>query len=75
MSPLRRATIYFEPELHRRLRLEAAASERTISELTGEAVEAYLAGLEADRALFAARGGEPNLPLEAVLKELERRGV
>ena len=38
----RRATVYFEAEIHRALRLKAAASERSISDLVNDAVKLTL---------------------------------
>ena len=38
----KRATIYFDPELHRALRLKAAETERSVSELVNEAVKLAL---------------------------------
>ncbi|MEX1348884.1 MAG: ribbon-helix-helix domain-containing protein [Desulfobacterales bacterium] len=37
-------TIYFEPEIHRALRLRAAETDRSFSELVNEAVQLSLAG-------------------------------
>ncbi len=35
----KRATIYFDPDLHKALRLKAAETSRSITELVNEAVE------------------------------------
>ena len=52
----KRATIYFDPALHRALKLKAAEAERSVSELVNEAVQAALAEDAAD---FEAVAGEP----------------
>ena len=70
----KRATVYFEPELHRALRLKAAETERSISDLVNEAVQHSLAEDAEDLAAFDDRVNEPNLPYEAVVKDLKRRG-
>ena len=70
----KRATIYFEPEIHRALRLKAAETDRSISELVNEAVQLSLAEDAEDLAAFDERVNEPNLPYEAVVKDLKRRG-
>ena len=70
----KRATIYLDPELHRALRLKAAETERSISDLVNEAVQLSLAEDAEDLAAFTARAAEPNLPFEDVVKELRRRG-
>jgi hypothetical protein len=74
METPRRATIYFDPELHRALRLKAAATERSISELVNEAVEITLAEDADDLEAFAERRGEPTLSFDEVVKDLKRRG-
>ena len=73
-SANKRATVYFDPELHRALRLKAAETERTLSELVNEAVKAALADDAEDLAAFEERAAEPDLPFESVVKDLKRRG-
>jgi len=70
----KRATIYFDPDLHRALRLKAAETDQSISELVNRAVKLTLAEDAEDLAAFEARTHEPNLPFEAVLKDLRQRG-
>jgi len=70
----KRATVYFEPEIHRALRLKAAETERSVSDLVNEAVQLSLAEDAEDLAAFDDRVNEPNLPYEAVVKGLKRRG-
>ena len=70
----KRATIYFEPEIHRALRLKAAETDRSVSDLVNEAVQLSLAEDAEDLAAFDERVNEPNLPYEAVVKDLRRRG-
>jgi hypothetical protein len=70
----KRATVYFDPELHRALRLKAAASERSVSELVNEAVQLSLSEDAEDLAAFEDRAQEPNLSFEEVVKDLKRRG-
>lgn len=70
----KRATVYFDPELHRALRLKAAETERSLSELVNEAVKLSLAEDADDLAAFEERASEPNLPFESVVRDLQRRG-
>lgn len=74
-TDLKRATIYFEPRLHRALRLKAAETEHSVSDLVNEAVKRSLAEDAEDLAAFEARSGEPNLLFEKVLKDMRKRGV
>ena len=71
----KRATIYLEANLHRALRLKAAETDRSISEIVNRAVRHSLAEDEADLAAFHTRANEPNLIFESVLKDLKRRGL
>ncbi len=70
----KRATVYFEPEIHRALRLKAAETDRSMSDLVNEAVQLSLAEDAEDLAAFDDRVNEPNLPYEAVVKDLKQRG-
>ena len=75
MSSLqKRATVYFDPELHRALRLKAVETDRSLSELVNEAVKLTLAEDAEDLAAFEERANEPDLPFESVVKDLKRRG-
>ncbi|HLQ27289.1 MAG TPA: ribbon-helix-helix domain-containing protein [Acidiferrobacterales bacterium] len=70
----KRATVYFDPELHRALRLKAAETEQSLSELVNEAVKLSLAEDAEDLAAFEERARESNLMFENVVKDLKRRG-
>jgi hypothetical protein len=70
----KRATVYFDPELHRALRVKAAETERSMSDLVNEAVQLSLLEDVDDLAAFEDRVNEPSLPYEDVLKDLKRRG-
>ena len=74
MNASKRATVYFDPEIHRALRLRAAATERTISEMVNDAVRLALADDAEDLEAFDARRDEPNLDFAEVVKDLRRRG-
>lgn len=74
MGGTKRVTIYFAAELHRALRLWAAASDQSVSGLVNDAVRLTLAedleGLEA----FKQRAGEPSLSFESFVRSLRRCG-
>lgn len=74
MRSVRRATVYLDAELHRALRVKAAETDQTISDLVNAAVRQTLAEDAMDLAAFRARRKEPNLDFETVLKDLRRRG-
>ena len=70
----KRATVYFDPALHRALRLKAAETDRSLSDLVNEAVKLSLAEDAEDLAAFETRAREPDLPFESVVKEMRRSG-
>jgi len=70
----KRATIYFDPHLHRALRLKAVEADRSVSDLVNEAVKLSLAEEAEDLAAFEERSHESNLRFEQVLKDLKQRG-
>ncbi len=70
----KRATVYFDSTLHRALRLKAAETDRSLSDLVNEAVRMSLAEDAEDLAAFDERAKEPDLPFETVVKEMKRSG-
>jgi len=73
-TPTKRATVYFDESLHRALRIKAAETDQSISELVNEAVREALAEDAEDLAAFDDRAGEPSLPFEDFVRDLRRRG-
>jgi plasmid stability protein len=70
----KRATVYFDPDIHRALRLKAAEVDRSVSDLVNEAVQLALAEDAEDLTAFDERAREPNLAFEDVVRDLKRRG-
>jgi plasmid stability protein len=70
----RRATVYLDPDLHRALRIKAAETDKSISDLVNDAVRQNLAEDADDLAAYRARAKEPKIDLQKVLKDLRRRG-
>jgi len=73
-TPTKRSTVYFDPAIHRALRLKSAETDRSISDLVNDAVKASLAEDAEDLAAFEERASEPNLSFEQVVKDLKRSG-
>lgn len=74
MAEAKRATVYFETDVHRALRLKAAETERSVSELVNEAVRAQLSEDADDLDAFRRRSKEPRVAFEDFVKNLKRRG-
>ena len=74
MDAHKRATVYFDADVHRALRLKAADADRSISDVVNDAVRAALAGDAEDLAAFERRAGEKAVSFESFVKSLRRRG-
>lgn len=74
MNSVRRSTIYLRDDLHKALRLRAAATEHSISDLVNDAVRQYLAEDAADLAAIRDREAEAPLRFEDFVRDLARRG-
>ena len=74
MSTTRRATIYLDPEVHRALRLKAAATDQSISDMVNAALKRALAEDAEDLEAFRKRRGEESMDFEEFVKALKRRG-
>lgn len=70
----KRATIYFDPEIHRTLRMKAAATDRSMSDMVNEAVRLALAEDAEDLAAFDERASEPTVDFESLVRSLKARG-
>jgi plasmid stability protein len=71
----KRATIYFDPALHRALRVKAAETDRSLSDLVNEAIRLSLSEDAEDLAAFEERAIEPDITFEDVVKDLKRSGA
>ena len=73
-EPAKRATVYFEPDLHKAIRLKAADTHRSVSDIVNAAVRAALREDQEDLAAFEERVAEPAISYEALLKDLKANG-
>lgn len=70
----KRATIYFDPDLHKALRLKSVETSRTVSELVNDAVKETLVEDAEDLAAFDNRAGEPLIGYSEMVKRLKQDG-
>jgi len=70
----KRTTVYLDSDLHHALRIKAAETENSMSELVSEAVKLSLAEDATDIAAFEKRRKEPSLAFDDVLKRLKANG-
>lgn len=74
MPDAKRSTIYFDPAIHRALRLKAAAMDVSISDVVNEAVKRTLSEDAADLDAFEKRRREPSVDFEDVVRAMRRSG-
>jgi hypothetical protein len=75
MSTPKRATVYFDPEVHKALRLRAAANDQSISDMVNDAVKASLAEDAIDLASFDKRRRERSVSFDSFVQGMKRRGA
>jgi hypothetical protein len=75
MTTPKRATVYFEPEIHKALRLRAAANDRSISDLVTAAVRVSLAEDAADLSAIDKRKRERSESFDSFVQGMKRRGL
>jgi plasmid stability protein len=74
MDETRRATIYFDADVHRALRLRAAACNRSMSDMVNEAVRITLAEDADDLHDADLRQADPSTSFEEFLASLRDSG-
>lgn len=70
-----RSTVYFDPELHKALRLKAAQENRSLSEIVNEAVSLLALEDAEDITDADARTAEPALSYTDMVRTLKADGV
>lgn len=75
MSDLsKRSTVYFDPAIHQALKLKAASTNVSLSELIDDAVRLLLLEDQEDLASIADRVSEPVMTYESLLSDLKKHG-
>ena len=70
----KRATVYFDPEIHRILKLKALETSRSISDIVDEAIRLELAEDAEDLKSFKVRMKEPTITFEQLISNLKADG-
>ncbi len=75
MSELsKRSTVYFEADIHQALRIKAATTHKSVSEVVNEAVRLALREDQEDLSAFSERAKEATLSYEELLDDLKEHG-
>lgn len=69
-----RTTVYLKPKVYRALKVKAATTDRSLSDLINAAVLESLREDALDLEAFDRRAKEPSRSFEKVLEELKRDG-
>ena len=75
MAGQTRTTVYFKPKIYRALKIKAALTDRSVSDLINTAVIEALREDVLDLEAFDKRAKEPLRTFESVLKDLKRDGL
>lgn len=70
----KRATIYFDPELHKALKMKSVETSRSITDLVNEAVREALSEDAEDIIAFENRTDEPLISYDEMIKKLKKNG-
>ncbi|MEA2095853.1 MAG: CopG family transcriptional regulator [Candidatus Cloacimonadota bacterium] len=70
----KRATVYFDPEIHRILKLKALETSRSISDIVDEAIRLELTEDAEDLKSIKIRMKEPTITFEQLISNLKADG-
>jgi hypothetical protein len=71
---MRRATVYFEEDLHKALKMKSAEVSSPVSDLVNDAVRSALLEDAEDLEVFKEREDEPVIDFEAFVTSLKQDG-
>ncbi|MGB3383497.1 MAG: ribbon-helix-helix domain-containing protein [Marinomonas sp.] len=70
----KRSTVYFEPQIHQALKMRAASTHVSVSELIDEAVRLLMKEDQEDLSAVSSRVAEEEISYEALLNDLKKHG-
>lgn len=70
----KRATIYFDPDLHKALKIKSLETSRSITDLVNQAVRESLSEDAEDILAYEERKNEPLVSYDQMLKKLRKDG-
>lgn len=68
----KRSTVYFEPQIHQALKIRAASTEVSVSEIIDEAVRLLMREDQEDLNAISNRVAEEEISYEALLDDLKK---
>lgn len=73
-TPAKRSTVYFDPIIHKALKLKSIETSKSISELVNVAVKEALAEDAEDITAFEERANESLISFSEMVKRLKKDG-
>jgi hypothetical protein len=73
-APAKRTTVYFDPIIHKALKLKSIETSKSISELVNEAVKEALSEDAEDITAVEERANEPLISFSEMVKRLKKDG-
>jgi hypothetical protein len=73
-TPAKRVTVYFDPLIHKALKIKSLETSKSISELVNQAVKETLAEDAEDITAFEERAHEPLISFSEMVKRLKKDG-
>jgi hypothetical protein len=70
----KRSTVYFEPAIHQALKMRAASSHVSVSELIDDALRVFMREDQEDLAAVSERATESEISYEELLADLKKHG-
>ncbi len=70
-----KATLYLDDKIHKALRMKAAETSRSMSDLVNEALEASLLEDLEDLDVWRERRNDPRLGFESLIRQLKEDGA
>ena len=74
VTQLKRATVYIRPDVHQAIKLKAAVTDQSISDIVNDALIATLSEDEEDLRAFDEHVGGPLMTYEELLARLKADG-
>ncbi len=74
MAAVKKATVYFDPDLHRAIRVRAAEADQSLSDVVNDALRSYLSEDVEDLKAIRTRKKEPTISFEQLVTKLKRDG-
>ena len=75
VAQMQRTTIYFDPDLHKALKLKALETSRSITDLVNQSVRDALSEDIEDINVFEERKNEALISYEQMLRKLKNNGT